>query len=311
MVDDEIGANSSEESAGAPAWVMTFADLMSLLMCFFVLLLSFSEMDVQKFKQIAGSMKMAFGVQREVRAHEIPKGTSIISKEFSPAKPQKTILNEVRQVTSNDTRRILASKQAILTLVKADARQIAKLLGQEIKDGQVEVETQGNKIVIRILEKGSFPSGMAELSEEFMPVISKIKKAVVSVKGSVKIAGHTDDKPIATTRFRSNWELSASRAVSVAHAILEKGGIASNRVEITGFGDTRPRFPNDNDENRAKNRRVDIIIVQDPTSLLKKTKTKGRKVEGKQNKPLNKNEIQSNKPQANKTTSNLKSDKQT
>ena len=76
--------------AGAPAWIMTFADLMSLLMCFFVLLLAFSEMDALKFKQLAGSMKMAFGVQRDVKAKEIPKGTSVIAKEFSPGKPPQS-----------------------------------------------------------------------------------------------------------------------------------------------------------------------------------------------------------------------------
>ena len=89
--------------AGIPAWVLTFADLMSLLMCFFVLLLSFAEMDVLKFKQIAGSLKVAFGVQRDVRAVEIPKGVNIVAKEFSPAPPQPTVINEVRQKTIDDS----------------------------------------------------------------------------------------------------------------------------------------------------------------------------------------------------------------
>ena len=92
-----------EPPAGIPAWVMTFADLMSLLMCFFVLLLSFSEMDVMRFKRLAGSMNEAFGVQREVKVLDIPKGTSVIAQEFSPAKPEPTPLNVVRQFTVQDT----------------------------------------------------------------------------------------------------------------------------------------------------------------------------------------------------------------
>ena len=89
MIDFE---DQEEEQQGAPAWMATFADLMSLLMCFFVLLLSFSEMDVEKYKQIAGSMKLAFGVQNRVKVDDIPKGTSVIAQEFSPGKPEPTIM---------------------------------------------------------------------------------------------------------------------------------------------------------------------------------------------------------------------------
>ena len=84
--DHECECEEQECEAGAPAWVMTFADLMSLLMCFFVLLLSFSEMDVIKFKQIAGSMKSAFGVQKQVEAPDIPMGTSIIAQDLVPVR---------------------------------------------------------------------------------------------------------------------------------------------------------------------------------------------------------------------------------
>ena len=88
-----------DEPAGVPAWVMTFADLMTLLMCFFVLLLAFSEMDAARFKQLSGSMKDAFGVQAEVDVRTIPKGTSIIAQEFSPGVPEPTPVNTVRQYT--------------------------------------------------------------------------------------------------------------------------------------------------------------------------------------------------------------------
>src|SRR6056297_2087911 len=91
-----------EEKPGIPAWVVTFADLMSLLMCFFVLLLSFSEIDAQKFKQIAGELSQAFGVQRDVPALEIPQGTSPIFDKFSPAPPEPTVLDEVRQTTTTE-----------------------------------------------------------------------------------------------------------------------------------------------------------------------------------------------------------------
>ena len=99
---DEL-EESSEEGGGA-GWIMTFADLMSLLMCFFVLLLSFSEMDVLKFKRLAGSMESAFGVQQKFRADDPPKGTSIIAQEFSPGTPRPTPLNEIWQKTTDESR---------------------------------------------------------------------------------------------------------------------------------------------------------------------------------------------------------------
>ncbi len=99
-----MSSAKAKAATGAPAWVMTFADLMSLLMCFFVLLLSFSEMDVQKYKQVAGSLREAFGVQRLVESKIMPKGTSIIAQEFSPGRPTPTPINEVRQQTTDETK---------------------------------------------------------------------------------------------------------------------------------------------------------------------------------------------------------------
>ena len=97
---------------GIPAWVMTFADLMSLLMCFFVLLLSFSEMDALKFKRLAGSMAQAFGVQNQLNVNDIPKGTSIIAQEFSPGIPEPTPINEIYQSTREITENSLDFKNS-------------------------------------------------------------------------------------------------------------------------------------------------------------------------------------------------------
>lgn len=252
---------------GIPAWVMTFADLMSLLMCFFVLLLSFSEMDLQKYKQIAGSMKMAFGVQAAIPAHEIPKGTSIIAKNFSPGKPTKTILSKIQQETTDMNEKKLKSPTADEIKAKADARKIADTLKTEISEGKLEIEVKDKDIIIRIKEENSFVSGSGRLTPTFGPVVKKIHEAIKNIDGAIKVGGHTDDNPISTPEYRSNWELSIARAVSVAHALMEEGKIEENRFEIVGYGDTRPLVPNTTVENRAKNRRVDIVIHQGSESL--------------------------------------------
>lgn len=271
-----------------PAWLATFADLMSLLMCFFVLLLSFSEMDAMKFKRLAGSMAQAFGVQAELNVVEIPKGISIIAQEFSPGRPEPTPINEIWQSTSNTTQLSLdvqcaqeydveqgeegmdagvkqRVKQRLEELVKEteqQAHELAQALHEQIVAGEVEVETRGRKIIIRIREKGSFPSGSANLNPEYREVMHEVRSVLALKPGSIVVQGHSDDVPIHTNRFRSNWELSAARAVSVAHELMLGGVVPASRFEVSGKADTLPLVPNTTPENRARNRRVEIVIQQ-------------------------------------------------
>jgi len=270
--------------AGAPAWLATFADLMSLLMTFFVLLLSFSEMDVLKFKQLAGSMNEAFGVQRIIKAKEIPKGTSVITREFSPGKPEPTAIKQIRQQTTKDMQRHLkvsdskiddgastgtTTKGARAKIVKVrvgpappDTRELRKALAKEIENGTLAVAAEGQRIVIRIAEKGSFGSGRANLLPAFAPVLTRIGRVLKHTPGHIVIAGHTDDVPIHTQRFRSNWELSAARAASVVQHLGKVIGIGQQRLLVEGHADTAPLVANDSAAHRARNRRVEIIIIR-------------------------------------------------
>ena len=283
---------------GIPAWMATFADLMSLLMCFFVLLLSFSEMDLLKYKQLAGSMRSAFGVQNQISVKDIPKGTSIIAQEFSPGKPDPTPINEVRQTTTDVTKNTLdinvddtgtsdsgrgvgrlqetpgvladeAEKGLIVVKLKKlinetenDARALAKALKKEISTGKVDVETRGRRIIIRVREQGSFLSGSAELRRQFVPVMASVRGVLKNVTGNISVEGHTDSVPIATHAFRSNWDLSSARALSVAHELFKGGVLDTNRFMVAGFAAAKPLVKNDTEANRARNRRVEIVIHQ-------------------------------------------------
>ncbi|MDQ7048266.1 MAG: flagellar motor protein MotB [Enterobacterales bacterium] len=133
---------------GLPAYMGTFADLMALLMCFFVLLLSFAEMDVLKFKQIAGSMKYAFGVQNKVHARDIPKGTSIIAKEFSPGKPQPTVIEAVMQQTVDITKETVDFDEADDEQDETgDGEETNKGKGQQEKDKTSKEEKSDAEII--------------------------------------------------------------------------------------------------------------------------------------------------------------------
>ncbi|MEM1175979.1 MAG: flagellar motor protein MotB [Pseudomonadota bacterium] len=281
------GPPDKPEEKGVPAWVMTFADLMTLLMCFFVLLLAFSEMDVEKFKQLSGSMKNAFGVQAEIEVKSIPKGTSIIAKEFSPGRPDPTALNTIRQFTVESNRNTLDALNREIAETREHARRLKMALKDEIERGAVAVETEGKKIIIRIMEQASFDSGRAVVRPEFMPTITKITGLIDNAIGEVTISGHTDNVPISNEEFRSNWELSTSRAVTVAHVLFDQKRINENRVMITGHADTRPVAENDTAENRAKNRRVEISIVRG--NELDRTKTMAIEDAGQVLEPANNN----------------------
>ena len=254
---------------GLPIYMATFADLMAILMSFFVLLLSFAEMDALKYKMVVKSLDNAFGVQREVAANQIPKGTSIIAQNFSPGEPRPTPLKQVRQDTMDESKDNLKVQMDAKQLVEQQTDEIAKeaekfkeALEGEIAEGLIDVETQLQRIIIRIREKGSFPSGNARLNREFVPILDKIHDVLLITDGKIAVAGHTDNVPINTPRYRSNWELSTSRATSVVHELLKFGQIPADRFVLEGYAETQPLMPNDNAAHRAKNRRVEIIVLK-------------------------------------------------
>lgn len=259
-MSSEEECECEECESGAPGWMATFADLMSLLMCFFVLLLSFSEMDIQKYKQVAGSMKDAFGIQRVVKADQVPKGTTVISQEFSPGKPEPTIVNEVRQRTADDTKNSIEINPRISVDVRELAEQINEQLREEIDAGILEVLIDYDSVMIRVREHDAFPSGNANLQEAFLPVLDKLLIVLNSSNGSIVVAGHTDSVPISTAAYQSNWVLSSARAASVVHHLTSINLHDPSRIELRAYADTVPIAPNDTEEDRAKNRRVEINI---------------------------------------------------
>jgi chemotaxis protein MotB len=239
---------------------------MSLLLAFFVLLFSFSEMDKAKYKQVAGSMKDAFGIQREIKVKEPPKGINIIAQEFSAGTPSKdTLRNELRQHTTDDFRQYLQLPDSNLVkeTLEDEKHRLRLALAGEITDGYVEVDIIDETIVIRILERGSFASGSTELIEPFRSIMEKMARTIGDNPGAVVIAGHTDSVPISTGQYRSNWELSASRAVTVLHELMKYGDIPPDRFQLEGYGETRPVDTNSNSHGRARNRRVEVTLLYD------------------------------------------------
>ena len=194
---------------GAPAWIATFADMATLLMAFFVLILSFAEMNVPKFKQISGSLKNSFGVQRLIPTVEPPKATSLIAQQFSPAVAEPTPVNTVRQQTTDETQREVELKTETKTTDEATekaAKAVEKSLSQEIAKGLVEVKTDGQKVVVQINppvaknpgagggagEKGEKTAGV--VPQEQVEIFAKVAEAQSQVTAQVEVRQAPSDK---------------------------------------------------------------------------------------------------------------------
>ena len=249
-MSEEQSQNNEEVEEGAPTWIVTFADLMSLLLCFFVLLLSFSEMDAAKYREVAGSMANAFGVQREERVRESPRGNKIIARTF-----------EKEKLATRDKEEIGKAKERE-EMVKRMAKEIDAKAGN-LKD-MIEIEPGEHQVVIRLMGETAFNSGKSQVRQEMLPLLKKIASILKGTRGEIVIAGHTDNVPVSGIRFRNNLQLSIERAARVTELLLSQEPIAPERISAVGFGKFRPLSSNDTAEGRKKNRRVEIIIKDEP-----------------------------------------------
>ena len=249
-MNDNVLVNGSHKDKGAPRWVVTFGDLMSLLLCFFVLLLSFSEMDRQKYKMVAGSMAQAFGVQRKERVFESPRGAKMVALSF-----------DQDMVPKFDKQEYIAT-------------QVMESLGEELKaalegklrglEDQVDIEVDGHQTIIRLLGGATFDSGQARIRPRLIPILREIGLRLKGTDGDIIIAGHTDTVPVRGGPFETNLKLSIARAAEVAEFMIDKVEIPPERISTMGFGEYRPTHTNDTPEGREKNRRVEIILTAVP-----------------------------------------------
>ncbi|MBU0909667.1 MAG: flagellar motor protein MotB [Proteobacteria bacterium] len=216
---------------GAPLWMCTFSDMMSLLLCFFILLLSFSVMDAQRYQEIAGSMKDAFGTQKEKVEPLSLQGQKMISTSFD------TVPLQVQM-------------------------KVAKVFSDEIEGGVVDSDYSETGLILRVKGGVAFESGSAQIKNEFLPFLDKLGKLAEEMDLSIEVSGHTDNILLkkGVTPFHSNWELSAARAVGVVEYWNEKMKIPPERLLAIAAADGRPLALNDTPEGRAANRRVEFRI---------------------------------------------------
>jgi len=242
-VIEEEESSGGDVEEGLPAWMGTFADLMSLLLTFFILILSFANMDVIKFSAAVASLQDAFGTG--LGMHEF-EGTNIPSP-ITLSSPSRTRLIDL-EIGRNEEDKDLR-------------RNIQEMVERSHLENLVEVEETNRGVVVRVIGQLLFDAGSVNLRPESFVLLKEIALLVQAVPGPVSIEGHTDDTATSDERHVSNWRLSAGRAISVLDYLANVHEIDAHRLNIAGYSSTRPLMPNDSEENREINRRVEFVFA--------------------------------------------------
>lgn len=256
---------------GAPAWMATFADMMSLLLTFFVLLLSMSEIDATRFRKVSGELKKAFGVQRKDIFDEPPKGSSFIQQEHSAGGSRSPMsiggataniidpqLQAIKNKMEKQDRQAEIQKQKEM---ETNFKKVYAKFEKEIRESSIQLEQKGNDLILRIPESEAFPEKRTQLTNSFKGMLEKLSDLANDIdKTQLVISGHSDDKDVKTGKFKSNWEFSAARANTLAQALMQKGDVEPERITVEFHGPTQPLVRNNSSMNRKRNRRIEFII---------------------------------------------------
>ena len=239
--------------AGAPAWMATFSDMMSLLFVFFVLLLSFANMDATKFRDALGSVQEALGVQNRHPGELQGLTTSIVELSDRESTDQLALLEDV-SIRTTTGKSGDGSGEDMLAQAQHMVRGLR--LGNI-----VEVPSSDSGVTIRVKGQILFEPGTTDLRPEAFALLDEIIVLARAFPYHLTIEGHTDDTPVSADAKVTNWEISAQRAIAALRYFEEVGGIPATRLACAGYGGTRPVVPNDSVASRATNRRVEFTFT--------------------------------------------------
>jgi chemotaxis protein MotB len=235
-------------------WLVSYADLVTLLFAFFVVMFASTQTDKSRAKEISEAVKEALqngGIPPQIlailggtkddkgRGNQLLRGPNTLSPKATEEKP---------------------SPARPLDLIAAYGALRGKL-GPEIKNGAVDVYIEERGIIIGLNSAVFFPSGGDTIDGSVFPTLEKVSSVLNQLPNPLRLEGHTDSLPINTARFRSNWELSAARGIAMLRALNENYSVANSRMAVVGYADTQSLESNETEDGRRKNRRVDIVIV--------------------------------------------------
>ncbi|WP_334109539.1 OmpA/MotB family protein [Thermodesulfitimonas autotrophica] len=236
-----------EKEANHERWLITYADLITLLLIFFIVLWTFSNIDAKKFAGIAESLAKALG-----------GGAGMVLEGPGPSVVAGAPVSEDRVETKFS---LSAEAKENLQLQKIK-EQIEKYAKEQGLAGKVTARIEERGVVVSIQETVLFPLGSAELTPQAREIVRKVGQILLTTDNYIRVEGHTCDLPIHTARFPSNWELSVARATSVVEELLHAVHFPPERLAASGYAEYRPIAPNNSEANRQRNRRVDFVVLR-------------------------------------------------
>lgn len=236
---------------GAPAWLATMGDLMSLLLVFFVLMLSFANTDKQLFMQAMGSIQNALGLIEDNPGRFDVQSSSMIKWEEKKSTPFLDVMDLEK---SNDAP----------TMDQKIMQKVQQAISENNLARIVEAESSERGVIVRVKGGALFKAGSDSLLPISFVFLDEVIRITEEFPFELSIEGHTDDGPINTPRFPTNWHLSAARSIAVLRYMIDAGDLDPSRISAGGYGSTRPLVPNDSPESRAANRRVEFVYKRDP-----------------------------------------------
>ncbi len=247
------------EGENSDRWLMTYADLITLLLAFFVIMYAMSKVDAKKFEQMSEKLQGEFNSSAEIpQAATTDLGAGVLKigklKLLAQRLESPSFGQLKHRVSLGPATNIPLSSGFDDTVRSSD------------EHNQFTVEMNERGLIIHVLESALFLSGQAELQPQAQVLLDKIATEIRDLPNQIRVEGHTDSLPMRSFRYPSNWELSAARATAVVRYFVDSHDFAAARISALGYGEFRPLVSNDTPESRAKNRRVDIVILTDALS---------------------------------------------
>lgn len=235
-------------------WLVSYADFITLLFAFFVVMFASSQADKGKAQQVSDSVKKAL---------EGESMASVIASVLGGTVSDKGVGSAQMRGPGGAERATEAKREEKLAELLPSLKVLSEELKTEIEAGRIQVDMQARGLVVSFRQAALFPSGGDEVSAEAFQSLTKVAAAMIHIPNPVRLEGHTDSLPINTARFHSNWNLSAARSIALLKLLSERFEVPAGRLSVAGYADNAPVASNDTDDGRARNRRVDMVILNE------------------------------------------------
>ncbi len=235
-------------------WLISYADFITLLFAFFVVMFASSQTDKGRAQQVSDSVKKAL---------EGEKLSSMLAAVLGGSVDNVGKGNAMMRGPGGAQKAPVEKTDPKMAELLPSLKVLSEQLKSEIQSGKIQISMEPRGLVVSFKQAALFPSGEDVVSVGAIEALGKVAKALAAIPNPVRLEGHTDSVPIKTARFRSNWELSAARSIAIMELLATRFGVARERLSVAGYANVVPIASNDTEEGRAKNRRADVVILNE------------------------------------------------